>query len=180
MGLTSPSEISLEQQTEFPNIEITCDIPTSTSDSHNIHRDQGGKGTDSVRGVCPLSSRRNQLVAWKNRDRLRPRTLSQFFHARLSDFTNKRPGRETKHPNVWKELSNLSVPEPAEVEERGLAPSAVSVPVLPHKGFRNRCRRSTEKVTRRQQILNFLIYWTSPLLSYQRQPPTETQRGAWR
>ena len=177
MGLTSPSEISLEQQTEFPNIEITCDIPTSTSDSHNIHRDQGGKGTDSVRGVCPLSSRRNQLVAWKSRDWLRPRTLSLFFHARLSDFTNKRPGRETKHPNVWKELSNLSVPEPAEVEERGLAPSAVSVPVLPHKGSRNRCRRSTEKVTRRQQILNFLIYWTSPLLSYQRQPPTETQRG---
>jgi hypothetical protein len=33
---------------------------------HNIQRDQGGKGTDSVRGVCPLSSRRDQLVAWKN------------------------------------------------------------------------------------------------------------------
>ena len=61
--VASPSESSFEQQTEFPNIEITRDIPTSTSDSHNIHRDQGGKGTDSVRGVCPLSSRRDQLVA---------------------------------------------------------------------------------------------------------------------
>ena len=29
--VASPSEISFEQQTEFPNIEITCDIPTSTS-----------------------------------------------------------------------------------------------------------------------------------------------------
>jgi hypothetical protein len=48
----------------FPRIEITCDIPTSTSDSH-------------------------------------------------TDFTNKRPCRETKHPNAWKELSKLPPPEPA-------------------------------------------------------------------
>jgi DNA-binding Lrp family transcriptional regulator len=29
----------------------------------------------------------------------------------LSDFTNKRTKWETKHLNVWKELSNLSPPE---------------------------------------------------------------------
>ena len=50
----------------------------------------------------------------KNGDWLRRRSLSPFVRSRLNDFTNKRPCRETKHPNVWKELSKLSRPEPAE------------------------------------------------------------------
>ena len=32
----------------------------------------------------------------------------------VEDFTNKRPCRETKHLNVWKEHSKRSPPEPAE------------------------------------------------------------------
>ena len=84
-------------------------------------RNVGRTGTDSVRGVCPRSSDVAPLLTVTSlvfRYQIRgvcPRS-SDVAPSRLRDFTNKRPYRETKHPNIWKEFSKLSPPEPAEVE----------------------------------------------------------------
>ena len=103
-----------------------------------------GTGTGSVGGACSREERGLApysvpvpVLPGADQRRLRGILLGQspFLHSlrsslrkngdwlrvpvpvppsRLSDFTNKRPCRETKHPNDWKELSKLSPPEPAE------------------------------------------------------------------
>ena len=112
--VANPLEIFPEQQTDSQ----TSKSPASLPHQYQIHKTSGATvrtGTGSVRGACPCSYDARSTKPIEEERGLAPSAVPvPDLPTRLKDSTNKRPCRETKHPNVWKKRSKLLPPKTAE------------------------------------------------------------------